>query len=724
MSMLVADTTKLSTEITGVAGVQGVSAYETALVGLGLGLVNPILSMANPCFGTIATFAYAMFNAQRTSGNLARQVNMAIERLYDKIIEDTTAYTNSKIQLTMFNAAQNANREAIAAVMDEMLWVPEMLDQAAGQEDAEHKQTRVMYQLVLQHDLAKLSANIFGDCIYDADSSECKAWQEKGTFIQAIVFATVHLQVLNDIAISDTRYMSAIRSRLKTVSTKYHNLLEQSLAGMDRKIQCLIGQGSDCQQGVPRGQSVAGLPGLWFMAGSDGVSCNELCSQQEGMEFDAASSQHVGNQASSHFTPGRGEWEYWGWDARGTKYIRPRCPSIESTAIWCCGDYYVPADGSTPDGDCRPSGRSICACKYSMTTDPQLLLKFDPVIASFNLGKCTAPRDGIIQNARDMASGGPCAEGAVFHITDGSATCTARCKDGFYPSVVSVPCTGGYPDALFQCIRIPATPSPWSWEVLLPGGLPQSSYTTFGNGPCRGTSPTDNPAHGGDGTVAEWYYLSSVTCLPETPTVCVAKCQVACDEDPACIAFEARQDGAAGRCEIWVREPLAYASNAKYTCRKKDTHTPHFPAATAGPSEARCAAEGGSPATQEGCEFACTHQQVAGATRYEVGSWSHSPGCFVVVDGQYKGGCHWNTNTGNIGYDYKARPVCTKPASQTLANCVDTDNGATGYTAGGMEPVTCQYYKERPNYCQGGYYYMDEDFTAQDMCCACGGGVM
>jgi hypothetical protein len=45
------------------------------------------------------------------------------------------------------------------------------------------------------------------------------------------------LQVLNDIAISDTRYMSVISARLKEVSTKYHYLPKQSAEAMDRKIK-------------------------------------------------------------------------------------------------------------------------------------------------------------------------------------------------------------------------------------------------------------------------------------------------------------------------------------------------------------------------------------------------------------------------------------------------------------------------------------------------------
>jgi hypothetical protein len=702
MSTLVGDTTTLTSQLVLLNGVVGVSSYETALVALGLGLASPILSMVNPCLGTLAAFGYAMFNTQRSSGDLVEQTNAALQNLYERVMEETRAYTDSKIELEMLNAAQNANREAIAAVMDEMLWVPDMLDQTAGQEDAEHKQTRVMYQLVLQHDLAKLSAAVFGACVHDANSDECTTWQERGTFVQALVFATIHLQVLNDIAISDTRYMSVISTRLKEVSAKYHYLLKQSVEAMDRKVKCDIGVSSYCEQ---NGVRIAELSGLWFHAPRNGMSCNEVCAEQENMVFDIASSQHKGNQAGKHFHPNlaaqglQASWGPWG------------CTSIEHTMV---GYGNFQADGSTPDGNCHSNDRVSCACKYvavSNADDPDLLIKFDPVIASFNIGKCTAPTDGMISGARDAASGGPCAEGLVFDIAGGSATCTARCKDGFEPSLQAVPCTSGYPDVLFEC-------------------TPVLSYTKFGNGPCRATSPTDNPAPGTSDTWPAWYYLHGVACDLSKDGDCVAACQHRCDVMHECIAFEARQDGVANRCEIWLREPLAYGSpNDDYTCLKKDTHTPHFAAFTAGqwppPPTEGCVAEGGSPATEEGCEFACKHQQVAGAipTRYSVGSWSHSPGCFVVVDGQYKGGCHWNTNTGagSALYNgvYTVRSVCTKPDSKTLANCVDTNNGATGWYG-----KTCQYYHESPEQCDGGYYYMDEDFTPHDMCCACGGGIL
>jgi hypothetical protein len=139
---------------------------------------------------------------------------------------------------------------------------------------------------------------VFGACIYDSNSEDCTTWQERGTFVQAIVFATIHLQVLNDIAISDTRYMSVIGARLKEVSTKYHYLLKQSVNAMDRKVKCDVGVSSYCEQ---KGVRVAGLSGLWFQAPSNGMSCNEVCAEQENMVFDVASSQHRGWEAGEHF---------------------------------------------------------------------------------------------------------------------------------------------------------------------------------------------------------------------------------------------------------------------------------------------------------------------------------------------------------------------------------------------------------------------------------------
>ena len=61
--------------------------------------------------------------------------------------------------------------------------------------------------------------------------------------------------------------------------------------------------------------------------------------------------------------------------------------------------------------------------------------------------------------------------------------------------------------------------------------------------------------------------------------------------------------------------------------------------------------------------------------------------------------------------------VATSASSEVV--CSDTSGGATG-----LHGYTCDVWTESPSWCDGAYYYDDTDFTATDLCCACGGGSM
>merc|ERR1712226_514516 len=45
--------------------------------------------------------------------------------------------------------------------------------------------------------------------------------------------------------------------------------------------------------------------------------------------------------------------------------------------------------------------------------------------------------------------------------------------------------------------------------------------------------------------------------------------------------------------------------------------------------------------TAEDCEAACLQL----GNHFRSASWNHSPGCYMVMEGQWAGSCHWNTNT-------------------------------------------------------------------------------
>ncbi|CAK0850530.1 unnamed protein product, partial [Prorocentrum cordatum] len=75
---------------------------------------------------------------------------------------------------------------------------------------------------------------------------------------------------------------------------------------------------------------------------------------------------------------------------------------------------------------------------------------------------------------------------------------------------------------------------------------------------------------------------------------------------------------------------------------------------------------------------------------------------------------------GEVGDSTAPTPTSPTPAptsSPNPATCADTSEGATGTNGGG-----CEWWTDYAQYCAYDYLYDDSDFTAGDMCCACGGG--
>ena len=73
-------------------------------------------------------------------------------------------------------------------------------------------------------------------------------------------------------------------------------------------------------------------------------------------------------------------------------------------------------------------------------------------------------------------------------------------------------------------------------------------------------------------------------------------------------------------------------------------------------------------------------------------------------------------------YDVTTTPRPSISPAPTI--CVDTDNGASYYDFQTATTYDCSYFDTVPNDCPAGaaVTYDDSDFTANDMCCACGGG--
>ncbi|CAK0871785.1 unnamed protein product [Prorocentrum cordatum] len=75
---------------------------------------------------------------------------------------------------------------------------------------------------------------------------------------------------------------------------------------------------------------------------------------------------------------------------------------------------------------------------------------------------------------------------------------------------------------------------------------------------------------------------------------------------------------------------------------------------------------------------------------------------------------------GEGGNSTAPTPTSPTPAptpSPNPATCADTSEEATGTNGGG-----CEWWTDYAQYCAYDYLYDDSDFTAGDMCCACGGG--
>jgi hypothetical protein len=77
----------------------------------------------------------------------------------------------------------------------------------------------------------------------------------------------------------------------------------------------------------------------------------------------------------------------------------------------------------------------------------------------------------------------------------------------------------------------------------------------------------------------------------------------------------------------------------------------------------------------------------------------------------------WQQRADGVEYEH---PVCgvfdVGPGAPERTECADTTNGALDSGGDG-----CEYYELFPSSCFTGTYD-DFDFTASDMCCACGGG--
>jgi hypothetical protein len=85
--------------------------------------------------------------------------------------------------------------------------------------------------------------------------------------------------------------------------------------------------------------------GCWYTAPSVGMTCDDVCSTHGG--FDAATSQHSGNQLGMFFWPGK---------ANGSNWVEVECSSTDNNTNWG-------ANGGVPSGTwSHPACHVNCSC--------------------------------------------------------------------------------------------------------------------------------------------------------------------------------------------------------------------------------------------------------------------------------------------------------------------------------------------------------------------------
>jgi len=83
------------------------------------------------------------------------------------------------------------------------------------------------------------------------------------------------------------------------------------------------------------------------------------------------------------------------------------------------------------------------------------------------------------------------------------------------------------------------------------------------------------------------------------------------------------------------------------------------------PAHQSCSSAGLTlPVNEQECKNACYHQGFDGS--YLVGNWGFSAGCFITVNGNSKGNCHWNTYTGAARPHAAYRQLCLGEKPKTI----------------------------------------------------------
>eukprot|EP00933_Yihiella_yeosuensis_P040377 TRINITY_DN3467_c0_g1_i2.p1 TRINITY_DN3467_c0_g1~~TRINITY_DN3467_c0_g1_i2.p1 ORF type:complete len:390 (-),score=44.73 TRINITY_DN3467_c0_g1_i2:207-1376(-) len=196
----------------------------------GVTLVNPVLGVAVGIVGSI------LKSVLEPDGNVNAegQPTVGDNSLEGKLRTECERLVES----AALNAAMAESSDHIRSVMDELGWVPLMLDKSS-------KQVQMAFFLTVQHDLALTKRSIANtNCIdmvtelrqappsqlKSTCEARCKAWEEMGTAKIVINYANLHNNVMQQIAMLEATVKDEIMKRILNVGKVYRLAITRSVA--------------------------------------------------------------------------------------------------------------------------------------------------------------------------------------------------------------------------------------------------------------------------------------------------------------------------------------------------------------------------------------------------------------------------------------------------------------------------------------------------------------
>lgn len=231
--------------------------------GLTSGLVVGAIGLYNPVLGAVAGIAFSFFGSLLGFGG--EDPNQV---LYEKIMKEVGAMVEKSHML-----AQVGNAEAdLAALLDELQWMPAMLGgicdaqtcdakKAIAEPTKDMARTLLVYDLMIQHDLAKMSYKIRHNKFGKAESTgltkewAASMWPIIGQIyilqINLIMDIGMHEAVGNPMA-ARSRVLQLLSEWQTFIGNNQQKALEGALAGLQSRLYWSRTSKKDCPSYNPR----------------------------------------------------------------------------------------------------------------------------------------------------------------------------------------------------------------------------------------------------------------------------------------------------------------------------------------------------------------------------------------------------------------------------------------------------------------------------------------